>query len=171
MLEQQHSAIILPLLFLVILKLCDVARGVDLLGAPAGGSWAREERSDGAPLASPFTMIHGINYISLMYVYLGVTDSYEGSFLITALTLNPESMYFYLGIISYFLWFFLPLFEVQDYQQVSKTSVFSLPYSLWIHFTVVTLTPIIIRIAIPLREARPDNVNGFVEFLPRSSQS
>lgn len=169
MLEQQMLTIVMPLLLLVVLKLCDIAREIDLHNAPEGGSWATsKKRDENAPFASPFTLIHGVNYLILVHLFVGISDSYQGKLLTDLFLSNPQDVYFYLAVVTLLLWFFLPIFEVRDYQQVVKTSPFSIPYSLLFHFIIVGLSVIVIRVTEPFRTILPHSegiVNSYISSL------
>lgn len=156
MVDSTAAAVLFPLLFVVILQLCEVARSIDLSAASESGHWGSDPDGTGtAGTVRPFTLIHGVNYVALLYIYAGVTDAYDGSYVVGALTLDPGGLYFYLGVVVLFLWLFLPLFEVRRYHAVTETSVLSVPRSLWIHVGAVLATAAVIRLSSRLRAVRP----------------
>lgn len=164
MVDPQSAAVLFPLLFVVVLKFCDVARSIDLADAADGEHWDAGEE-DLAAAVRPFTLLHGINFLALLYVFVGVTDAYDGSYVVGALTLRPDGLYFYLGVVVLLLWLFLPLFEVQRYHAVSRTSAFAVPRSLWLHVGAVAATAAVIRLSSPVRDARPnvETLDGYYQ--------
>lgn len=140
MVSETFISAFFPLLFLVILKLCDVARSIDVKQIALLNGWKNDAGdSHPGPELGVFSILHILNYLFLTVVFYGLLVLYDGSLLYTFLTANYQSIAVLLMVVTFLIWLLLPILELSEYQQMAGfEGVF--PFSLTIHISTTMIT-------------------------------
>lgn len=155
---ESTAALTANLLLIVVLKLCDIARAIDLedidskWGFPPLNSDNRLFSSESLSLG-PFAFIHSLNFVILFLTFSTLFRRFPGSWSSVlfpnenlVIVPNAENLLYLVSLIFVWsVWFLLPIFEVQDYASASKESE-EIPDSLLKHFlwvSIITLALII----------------------------
>lgn len=104
-----------PILFLVILKLCDVSRGLNDYTSYGENniSTLYDKVSNMEP--RPFLFIHMVNFFILAFLFVGAVTSIESSILRVFMYGENATTEMLLSFITLFLWLILPILEISDY--------------------------------------------------------
>lgn len=148
----QTIPIVLPLIYLVVLKIGDISREIDL---------GEFEKQDGWRITSPvhgftsfaslghFVYLHTINVVILQFAFISTAYLVEGDVLFVLINWEGPALHFILGMITFLLWLLLPLFEVDEYSTVD-TNKNGVPKSFSRHVNSVFLTGIFILVMVYL---------------------
>lgn len=161
MAEINPLPLVVPLLFLVVLKLCDIAREINLEKTQGNAPWDVPLWSNygwGASLPSlgRFNYIHFINYFLLLSAFYFTLASLESG------TIRTMLLVFILLI-----WALLPIFEVQEYDNIPPKVDGEWPSSFRHHYLYVFFVMLSILVIYGLRGfiSNIDFIPGFAAFL------
>lgn len=155
MAEVNTLPLVVPLLFLVVLKLCDIAREIDLKKTHGNAPWDVLMWSSygwGARLPSlgRFNFIHFINFFLLLY-----------AFHFTYNNLNSGNTRLMLLVFIVLIWGLLPILEVQEYDDIPPEKDGDWPASFRHHFFYVLFLVFALIAIYTLRDFISD-----VNFIP-----
>ena len=114
-------SILIPLLFLIVLKLSDISREVEITSIVEEDKWIIDGN---VPYFGVFSVIHSLNTFILYFMLFGVVRTYEGKFFVEFYKTHSGGSYLVLiSALTVALWLLLPVLEL-DRSQMSSVNTF-----------------------------------------------
>lgn len=133
-----------PLLFLVVMKIADVAREIDLSEIHGKESWTIRTpwltKMDSGNLGR-FAYLHALNVVILEGTFLISAYTFQGNLIELIMTLSGNLELVLVSVVTLFVWLMLPLLEVDEYSGLTGKQS-EIPESVGYHINLTTLTAI-----------------------------
>lgn len=138
----ESLSVVVPLIYLIVLKIADISREINLIQIQGNEGWVIASPISGfTPIAKlgRFTYLHALNYSILLGTLATIAYVFEGSVWEVLVHRTGPLLTGLLGAFTFLVWFCLPLFEVDEYGDIITEGM---PESMAHHTGSVTWTTI-----------------------------
>lgn len=146
MVQSDPIVTVAPLMFLVVLKIADVSREIELEEIYGKHSWQIH-----GPFFSKlelghfgrFPYLHSLSFVILYMVFIGAAYSYSGSLVQVLTKFQGDVTIVLLSGVTLMLWLTLPILEVNEYSTVTATTELNIPRSFATHVNNVIMVSVL----------------------------
>lgn len=158
-------ATVAPLMFLVVLKIADVSREMDLNEIQGTESWAYydifgNKQQPGA--LGPFSYLHCMCFVLLYLIFISAAYSFEGSLFRLVTKFEGDLLTAILAGTTVVLWALLPILEVDEYSSIELSDNQTTPKSVENHVAhvagIAILSILIARFVTFVQNSNPQNI-------------